>query len=46
MRRGLLLLLPNLAYSAVFFGGLWLLGIETPQRQGSSGERRRPSGGY
>jgi hypothetical protein len=35
MRRGLLLLLPNLAYSAVFFGGLWLLGIETPQHEGT-----------
>jgi hypothetical protein len=31
MQRGLLLLLPNVAYTAVFFGGLWLLGIETPR---------------
>jgi hypothetical protein len=38
MRRGLLLLLPNLAYSAVFFGGLWLLGVETPQHEATSTE--------
>ena len=31
MRRGLTLLLPTLAYFAVFFGGQWLLGIKTPQ---------------
>jgi hypothetical protein len=31
MRRGLMPLLPTLAFSAVFFGGQWLLGINTPQ---------------
>jgi hypothetical protein len=38
MRRGLLLLLPALTYSAVFFGGQWLLGIETPQHLATSAE--------
>jgi hypothetical protein len=31
MRRGLMLLLPDLAYLAVLFGGQWLLGINTPR---------------
>jgi Peptidase family M50 len=30
MRRGLMPLLPTLAYLAVFFGGQWLLGINAP----------------
>ena len=38
MRRGLLLLLPTLAYSAVFFGGQWLLGIQSPQHMATSAE--------
>jgi Peptidase family M50 len=36
MRRGLLLLLPTLAYLAVFFGGQWLLGINIPQHLDNS----------
>jgi hypothetical protein len=38
MRRGLLLLLPTLAYSAVFFGGQRLLGIQSPQHMATSEE--------
>src|SRR5580704_13247107 len=38
MRRGLLLLLPTLAYSAVFFGGQWLLGIQSPRHMATSAE--------
>src|SRR5258707_3685924 len=36
MRRGLMPLLPTLAFLAVFFGGQWLLGINTPQHLATS----------